>query len=101
MNTPISRPLTSTPVSSSAKGENQESSGSIAPSGAEPFATFTSATTANSSSATTWAKIITFCTRAESSVPSTQIAVMAAMISTAKMVTATLDSAAESQPTSR
>ena len=100
MKTPISSPLTSTPVSSSANGDSHDSSGSSEPSGAVPPITFASATTANTSSATTWAKIITFCTRADSSMPSTHTSVMTAMITTAIAVTAAFDSAAESQPTS-
>ncbi len=64
------------------------------------MATLISATAAKASSATTWAMIITFWTRADSSVPSTQTSVITPMIATAIAVTAAFDSAAESQPIS-
>ena len=98
MKTPIRSPLTSAPELSIANGDSHDRAGSIDPSGADPEATLTSATPANSSRASTWAKIITFCTRAESSVPSTQIKVISAMITTAIAVTVGFDAAAESSP---
>ena len=88
-------------LESTAKGENQESSGSIEPAGASSEATLASATPAKSRSAPTWPMIITFCTWAESSVPRMQIAVITTMIATASDTTAPFDAAAPSQPKSR
>ena len=76
---------------STANGENQDSSGVIAP-------PLISATSANSSSAPTWAKIMTRCTIADSSVPITQTAVITAMMMIAKIVTAVLESRRLSRP---
>ncbi len=89
MNTPVSRPSTSASALSTANGENQDSSGVIAP-------PLTSATMPKTSSAPTWAKIRIRWNRAEISVPITQTAVMAAMITIAKIVTAVLSSRSES-----
>ncbi len=67
-------------------GHSHDSDGSIEPSGPSPPNTLTSATTANSSSAPTWAPIMIREVRAESSVPITQIAVTAMMITVARSV---------------
>ena len=56
------------------------------------------ATTANSSSAPTWAKIITRWMCAESSVPSTQIVVITAMITSVKTTFQAIESRIESSP---
>ena len=74
-----------------AKGENHESSGVSAP-------PFTRATTANSSRAPTWRKIMTRCTIAESSVPSTQMVVITAMMGSVKTTLATVESRRASRP---
>ena len=82
-------------------GFSQESEGSIESAGASFARTRAMAQPANKSRAPIWATIITFCTRADSSVPITQIAVITMMIATARPMTAAFDSAAESQPKSR
>ncbi len=93
---------------STSHGHSQEIDGSIEPSAPSPPRTLTIATTANSSSAPTWAPIMIRDVRAESSVPITQIAVTAMMITVARMVTGTRSltgspssnvGSAESQPT--
>ena len=58
----------------------------------------TSATTANSSSAPTWAKIITRWMCADSSVPSTQIVVITPMISSVNTTLAAVESRSPSAP---
>jgi hypothetical protein len=101
MKTPIRSAEMSAVVESTAKGENHESSGSMEPARASFEATLASATPAKSRSAPTWPMIITFCRRAESSVPRMQIAVITTMIATARLTTAPFEAAAPSQPKSR
>jgi uncharacterized membrane protein len=98
MNTPVSSPRTSTLRLSTAKGENQDSCGSMETPGASPAATLMIATVAKISIASTWAPIMKRWKWADSSVPSTQISVIAAMITIAKTVTAVLSSRRESRP---
>ena len=71
---------------STSQGYSHDSDGSIEPSGPSPPITLIIATTANSSSAPTWAPIMIRDVRAESSVPITQIAVTAMMITVARSV---------------
>jgi hypothetical protein len=91
MNTPVSTPRIRAFVLSTANGEIQESEKVSAP-------PLTSATTANSSSAPTWAKIITRWMCADSSVPSTQIVVITAMISSVNTTFAAVESRRPSAP---
>ena len=91
MNTPVSSPSTRAFGLSTAKGENHDSSGVSAP-------PLISATSAKSTSAPTCAKIITRWTDADSSVPITQMAVITAMMMSAKMVTAAFESRRPSRP---
>ena len=89
MNTPVSRPITSAEVESTENGDSQESSKESGP-------PLTSATIANRRSAPTWNRIITRWTWAESSVPSTQIVVITAMIRSVKITLARVESRSES-----
>ena len=91
MNTPVSTPRISALRLSTAKGENQDSSGVSAP-------PLTRATTANISSAPTWKTIMIRCTKADSSVPSTQIVVITKMISSVKTTFQNVESRIESSP---
>ncbi len=91
MNTPVSTPRISAFVLSMAKGESQENENVSAP----PLA---SATTANRSSAPTWAKIMKRWMCADSSVPSTQIVVITPMISSVKITFAAVESRRPSAP---
>ena len=98
MKTPVSTPRISALLPSTAKGENQDSEGSIEAAEASPAPTFISATTPKRSRAATWAKIMKRWKCADSSVPSTQIVVITTMIRIAKIVTATLSSRRPSRP---
>jgi hypothetical protein len=62
--------------------------------------TWIAATIANRISAPTWARTITRCTRADSSVPITQIVVITTMITTASVITASRDCLSVSRPRS-
>jgi hypothetical protein len=73
MNTPVSTPRMRASRLSTANGENHDSSGVSAP-------PLTSATIANISRAPTWNRIRIRCRSADSSVPSTQIVVIAPMM---------------------
>ena len=91
MNTPVSRPITRAELESTSNGDSQDSSKDSGP-------PLTSATIANSSSAPTWNRIITRCTCADSSVPSTQIVVITPMIASVKTTFASVESRSESRP---
>ena len=82
-NTPSSSPLVSA-APPSPKGFSHDTENGIESSDEVSWATFTIATTAKTSSATTWATIRPFWSRAETSVPKTQIAVITMMSSTAR-----------------
>ena len=101
MKTPTSSDAMSASFESIENGLSQESSGRTESASASPEYTFAIATAANTSSAPTCAKIITFWRRADSSVPRMQTTVMTAMIPTASRVTATLEPAAPSAPNSK
>ena len=99
--TPIRSAAINASRSSMANGENHDHEGSIASGPASPLQTFPSATPANRSSDATWAMIITFWIRAESSVPRMQIHVSTRMYAIASTVTAAFEPAAPSAPNSR
>jgi hypothetical protein len=101
MNTATSTPATSASNESISSGFNQLKLKSTASAPASPLATLTSAKIANSSSVISSALSRPTCVRAESSMPITQIAVMIAIQTTPTSVTASVEAAAESQPTSR
>ena len=69
-----------------------------ASSGLSPVAARTSATPANTSSDATWTRISTFWKRAETSVPITQIAVIARTTTTVSGITTAMSAAASSSP---
>src|SRR5512133_2160807 len=98
MKTATSTPATSASIAS---GLSQLRLGSTACGAAWPAATLTSATTANTASVTISALSSPTCVRAESSIPTTQIQVMIAIQTTPTAVTASVESAADCQPTSR
>ena len=83
-----------------ANGENHDASGVIDSGVALSVYTLISAAAAKMSSATTCASVSTFWSRAESSVPMTQIAVMTTITAHASAVTAIRESAALSAPIS-
>ena len=85
MKTPVSRPTTSALELSTANGEIQDSSGVSGP-------PENSSTTANISRAPTWKMISTRCTIADSSVPSTQMVVIAAMMTSVRITFAAVES---------
>ena len=87
-------------VLSSPTGDSQLSSGVTAPSGAEPVASRTRATTTKINKIATWASTSTRCTLADSSVPLTQSQVITKMITTAKITTAGRDSDSAVNPNS-
>src|SRR3954470_10325350 len=101
MNTAISTPLISALVESIANGLSHDRLGSTECAPALPAATLTSATTEKSTSVTISAPSRPTCVRADSSMPITQIAVMIAIQTTPTSVTASVESAALCQPTSR
>src|SRR3954454_22785214 len=101
MKTATSTPATSASKESTASGLSQLRLGSTAAGPAVPAATLASATTANSASVTISAPSSPTCVRAESSIPTTQIQVMIAIHTTPTTVTASVESAADFQPTSR
>src|SRR4051794_4821039 len=98
MKMPMSTPLTSASHEPIANGENHDSSGWMDPAGASAY-TRTSATTANSARVTTSAVSSQRCVLALSSMPMTQIQVIAAMKTTPSAVTASVE--ASSTPNSR
>src|SRR3954452_16752160 len=101
MKTEIRTPLTSALVESTANGLSHERLGSTASGPAVPAATLTSATTENSASVTISAPSRPTCVGADSSIPTRQIHVMIAIQTTPTIVTASVESAALCQPTSR
>jgi len=100
MKTPRRSADTRAEKSATAKGENHDASGEADSSVPLPVQTLISATAAKTRSASTWHSVSTFCSRADSSVPITQIAVMTTITATARTVTATFDPAAPCAPTS-
>src|SRR6478609_4841281 len=101
MNTAISTPLTIALNELICSGLIHAKLGLTAWGPAVPAATLTSATIENSRSVTSSALSSPTCVRADSSIPITQIAVMIAIQTTPTAVTATVESAALCQPTSR
>ena len=101
MNTAMSTPATSASKLSTANGLSHAMLGSTDSGPASPAATLISATTAKAASVRISAPRRPTCVRAESSMPITQIAVMIAIHTTPTDVTANVDAAALSQPTSR
>src|SRR5688500_15519230 len=101
MNTPTRRPETTNAWRElEANGSSQDGSGIADPAGASPAKTFTSATTANTASASICTTIIASWKRAVSAVPATVSAVRATIATAASAITAHFDSAAALQPTS-
>ena len=82
----------------SANGLSQVIDGVSGSSGLSPVSARPSATPANTSSDTTWARISTFWKRAETSVPITQSAVIARTTTTTSGITMALLDAASSSP---
>jgi hypothetical protein len=101
MNTAMSTPETSASKESMANGLSQPRLGSTAFGPASPAAIFTKATIANRASVISSAPSRPTCVRADSSMPITQIVVMIAIHITPTAVTATVESAALCQSTSR
>ena len=101
MNTPNRTPDTRASKESIAKGFNQLMLGSTDVGGAVPKATLASATTAKRTSVMTSAPSSPTCVLADSSMPIVVIAVMIAIQTMPTAVTATVESAALCQSTSR
>ena len=83
----------------SPNGFSQVIDGVSASSGLSPATARQSATTAKISSPPTWARMSTFCTRADASVPNTHSAVIATMTRTASGMTTARFDARSSKPT--